>query len=77
MVFKSSSLTGQYAVNFSILACKRGTLQIGPQNKMAIFSNMAPTVSIKFQKFMDISSLNIGGTFRNITVHAIGTQMQN
>jgi hypothetical protein len=61
----------------SILAPKTGTLQMGLQNKIAIFSKMARTILIKLQKFMNTISLNIGGVFRKITVHTIGAQTQN
>jgi hypothetical protein len=61
----------------SILAPKTGTLQMGPENKTDIFSKTAQTILIKFQKFMNITSLKIGGIFRKITVHTIGAQTQN
>jgi hypothetical protein len=48
-VLKSFSIIDRLSVNMNIPAAKTGTLQRGPQNKMATFPKTAATISIKRQ----------------------------
>jgi hypothetical protein len=48
-VLKYLSIIDRCPVNMDILAPKIEALQMGPENQIAIFTNMALTIMIKFQ----------------------------
>jgi hypothetical protein len=57
-VFKSSFVIGRCLVNMYILAPKIDVYQMGPKNKMAIFSKWLERFSLNFSMLLETIALN-------------------